>query len=274
MSYLSTPKFDLKGQKFGLLKVIKQVPFTNKGKGTMYKCKCECGNVCIKTSSQLRRTTEPARSCGCNSRKMWKNVEISHKRDTLKTINEKIKKANGKRIRCVKRHKTLRNGDMRCNKNHKWVTRYYSYYTKRSCPICMPKGYSKVSIKWLREIEKLYGIKINHAENGGEYTVKGFSNKRKWFKCDGYDPITKTVYEFDGDGIHGNPEKFKLNDRPSAFSFETTKELYRKSIKKKKLLCKLGYNVISVWASDYQFGHLYTFVMRGNKNKMPFRKTF
>ena len=54
-------KINLLNQKFGRLTVISQEK-TNFGK-TMWKCKCECGNFTIVTSTNL--TCERIKSCGC-----------------------------------------------------------------------------------------------------------------------------------------------------------------------------------------------------------------
>ncbi len=67
---------------------------------------------------------------------------------------------------------------------------------------------------------------------------------------DGYDPITNTIYEFNGDFWHGNPNKYKSNDINS-ISGKTFGELYKKTIEKENNLKSLGYNVISIWESDY-----------------------
>jgi G:T-mismatch repair DNA endonuclease (very short patch repair protein) len=67
---------------------------------------------------------------------------------------------------------------------------------------------------------------------------------------DGYDPITNTIYEFNGDFWHGNPSKYKKFDI-NPISGKTFGELYKKTLEKEDNLKKLGYNVISIWESDY-----------------------
>lgn len=54
-------KLNLIGEKYGRLTVIESAP--NRGKYTQWKCQCECGNICVKTTDSLRQGN--TRSCGC-----------------------------------------------------------------------------------------------------------------------------------------------------------------------------------------------------------------
>lgn len=73
--------------------------------------------------------------------------------------------------------------------------------------------------------------------------------KDKKFKVDGYDPETNTIYEFNGDYYHGNPIKFNHN---KIFHGTTTfGDLYNKTINKESQLKEAGFNVISIWESDW-----------------------
>lgn len=53
--------FDLRGKKFHKLKVLYRV--ANKNNATMWKCQCDCGNITITSTHQLR--SERTKSCGC-----------------------------------------------------------------------------------------------------------------------------------------------------------------------------------------------------------------
>lgn len=52
---------DLTGQKFGRLTVIERAE--NKGSQTYWKCRCDCGNVCVVNAYSLK--TNHTKSCGC-----------------------------------------------------------------------------------------------------------------------------------------------------------------------------------------------------------------
>lgn len=69
---------------------------------------------------------------------------------------------------------------------------------------------------------------------------------------DGFDPLTNTVYEFYGDYWHGNPAKFnsyKVNTRTP--KKKTFGELYQSTIDRECKIRKAGYNLITIWESDY-----------------------
>ena len=70
------------------------------------------------------------------------------------------------------------------------------------------------------------------------------------YRVDGYDPNTNTIYEFNGDFWHGNPNRFDSNElnRVSKLTFG---ELYQKTLDKENKLKELGYNVISIWETDF-----------------------
>lgn len=114
---------------------------------------------------------------------------------------------------------------------------------KANCPTCTKRPYSKVSITWIESIEKKESINIQHAENGGEYTIP---NTR--YKVDGYCKKTNTVYEFHGDRFHGNPLVFSSDDYCHPFdNTVTARDLFEKTEKKEKLIRELGYNLITTW---------------------------
>lgn len=56
---------DLTGQKFGMLLVLERTK--NKGEKVAWKCKCDCGNTTIATSSDLKQGN--TKSCGCLNHK-------------------------------------------------------------------------------------------------------------------------------------------------------------------------------------------------------------
>lgn len=70
------------------------------------------------------------------------------------------------------------------------------------------------------------------------------------FRVDGYDAATNTVYEYNGDFWHGNPAKHapdKMNKKAKC----TMGELYDATIKKEAIIRDAGYNLISIWESDW-----------------------
>lgn len=106
------------------------------------------------------------------------------------------------------------------------------------CPICASTNVSVVSQKWLNsfDIELVREHRIDH-DNG-------------YYLVDGYDPNTNTVYEFYGDYWHGNPAQFDPNKINTSVD-KKFGELYNNTMLREQVLSRLGYNLITVWESDF-----------------------
>ena len=107
------------------------------------------------------------------------------------------------------------------------------------------KQYSKQQIEWLNFLQKYYDINIQHACNYGEYKIPDTR-----YHADGFCSDTNTIYEYHGDYWHGNPKIFQPDDLN-----KTTKcthgELYQKTLQKEEDIRRLGYNLITMWESDW-----------------------
>ena len=71
------------------------------------------------------------------------------------------------------------------------------------------------------------------------------------YRVDGFDPETKTVYEFYGDYWHGNPRRFHKDKINYQAQNKTFGELYEKTLQREAEIKAAGYKVISIWESDY-----------------------
>jgi len=112
----------------------------------------------------------------------------------------------------------------------------------QSCPKCSVSSVSKSEIQWLNSL----GIPLKDRQ------VTLHINGRR-FIVDGFDNITKTVYEFNGDFWHGNLKIYNPKDINPVIG-KTYGFLYQKTINKQEILKSAGYNVISIWESE--FGNL------------------
>lgn len=131
---------------------------------------------------------------------------------------------------------------------HKNTSNYANFSMGRSrlCKKCINKRYSNISIEWLNGIMATENIFIQHIQNSvSEFRVPGTR-----YTADGYCKDTNTIYEFNGDLWHGNPNVFKPEDL-HPITRVPFGELYDKTKKKEAVLKSLGYNVISIWESDY-----------------------
>ncbi|KKL70695.1 hypothetical protein LCGC14_2102310, partial [marine sediment metagenome] len=126
----------------------------------------------------------------------------------------------------------------RCKKcSYKGSKRLDLVTSGSGCPICAKRPVSKISQEWLDSLGILQEYR--------ELTIKDLN-----IRADAYDPKTNTVYEFFGDYWHGNPEVFD-KDKIHPISKKSFGELYKKTLKRLKLLKKSGYNVIYIWENDF-----------------------
>lgn len=121
-----------------------------------------------------------------------------------------------------------------CRKHGEFKQTPMTHLRGTRCPKCALK-FGIMENKWLDK----FNIKNEYRQfKIGRYIV------------DGYDPITNTIYEFNGDFWHGNPNRYNSNDLNKVLKLKFGK-LYQKTIIKENNLRKLGYNVISIWESDF-----------------------
>ena len=119
-----------------------------------------------------------------------------------------------------------------CKEHGVFKQRSKNHLDGQGCPRCGDLFGVKEN-KWL----DILGVKERQVRIG------------KYF-VDGYDPVTNTIYEFNGDFWHGNPELYDSSDINTALN-KTFGELYEKTIKREEILIKKGYNVVSIWENDF-----------------------
>lgn len=119
-----------------------------------------------------------------------------------------------------------------CKEHGDFKQRAKNHLEGQGCPTCG----SKFGIKENRWLNYL-GIKERQVRIG-KYIVDGFDQK------------TNTIYEFNGDFWHGNPDLYNENDINNVLN-KTFGELYKKTINRENYLIKRGYNVVSIWENDF-----------------------
>lgn len=110
----------------------------------------------------------------------------------------------------------------------------------QGCPTCTTSISMEETI-WLNII----GISLNHRQ------YKILLQDGSYVKVDGYDPSSNTVYEYNGDYYHGNPTTYRANDTNHRCKL-TFGELLSKTIQREDALKASGYNVVSIWGSDFK----------------------
>ncbi len=164
-------------------------------------------------------------------------------------INNKIKKFNKIHKNKYTYGKIYRENNVLwleiiCPTHGSHITRFFNHEKGHGCPKCVSVR-SNIQISWLkyRMIRDGY---IQHSDNIGEYIVP----KTKYC-VDGYNKKTNTIYEFQGDFWHGNPDIYDLDSLNTKLN-KTFGELYNKTINKINILQDMGYNVVYIWENDWR----------------------
>lgn len=114
-------------------------------------------------------------------------------------------------------------------------------YRKNGCPRCSKHGISKMEREWLTN---------NNLPNDLIHRWVLINVKSNILRVDGYNPKTNTVYEFNGDFWHGNPQIYNASDI-NPVTKTTYGELYEKTLHREKLIIDAGFNLISIWESNF-----------------------
>ena len=128
-----------------------------------------------------------------------------------------------------------------CKKHGSFWQEPTNHLYGNGCPGCWI-AISNVETAWLDSIN----IPRDPIHRNVSMKVNG-----RQFRFDGFDPNTNTIYEFNGDYYHGNPEKYD-SDILNKVTHCTFGELYRRTLNKEAWLKSAGYNVISIWESDFK----------------------
>ncbi|PFX34623.1 Ankyrin-1 [Stylophora pistillata] len=111
-------------------------------------------------------------------------------------------------------------------------------------------NHSHVALEWLLWTERNLGTRIQHARNGGEYSIPHGS---RVYSVDGYDAQTRTVYEFHGCLFHGCRECFpQRNQIPFSSAGLTIEACRRQTTQKTVTLQRLGYTVVEMWQCQWE----------------------
>ena len=121
-------------------------------------------------------------------------------------------------------------------------------------------NFSYAACQWLEEQSELTGKHIHHAlcGHGGVFYVEVKDEERDWAEdipVDGYEPESKTIFQYHGCKWHGCPCQKERN------SLE--EERYAKTIDLEKKMKEQGFNLISVWECE-----------KPELKKMRFKKEF
>lgn len=181
-----------------------------------------------------------------NNHLMGRGCPDCHINSTKSTLEDFIKKANVVHNKKYDYSKSFYTGsankiNINCPVHGNFSQKVNSHLNGQGCSKCA-HTYSKIENKWL----DILLIK-------NEYRQKIIKINNKKYKVDAYVPETNTVYEFYGDYWHGNPNSKKY--LPEAINHANKKsfgELYNKTMQREQELKDAGFNIISIWESDFK----------------------
>jgi hypothetical protein len=116
-------------------------------------------------------------------------------------------------------------------------------HARHGCPKCT-SIISRPEVEYLDSL----GLPNDVAHRQVRLKVEG---TKKGYIVDGFDPLTNTVYEFDGDFWHGNPAIYNQDDMHPRAKM-TFGQLYVKTMERKEKLRQAGYKVVSIWESEWK----------------------
>jgi hypothetical protein len=176
--------------------------------------------------------------CGCGCRECANEKTAKLFKNTKNEFIEKARKVHGdeydySKVKYVNSHTKIK---IICEKHGVFLQTPDSHLNGQRCQYCH-SCVSNVSQSWLD------GLEIPK-----EFREKSIKIGKKKYIVDAF--YNNIIYEFNGDFWHGNPNVFDPNDINPIIK-KSYGELYKMTLKKEKDLKNAGYNVISIWESDY-----------------------
>lgn len=111
------------------------------------------------------------------------------------------------------------------------------------CPVCA-KRISKPEASWIDSLNN------PNIQKQAIIYLPTYGGRRKYVPVDGLDLITNTVYEFYGDFWHGNPRIHNPSDY-NVCAKKTYGELFARTRKKEACILSAGFNLVTMWESDF-----------------------
>jgi hypothetical protein len=113
------------------------------------------------------------------------------------------------------------------------------------CPKCMVSKTSKSANEWIRLLLVEQPILQHDLCEKKEFKIPETN-----YRVDGYNYLTKTIYEFHGDYWHGNPKIYNHEDVNPTCN-KTYGTLFKKTLYKEIVCRNKGYNYICIWEHEW-----------------------
>ncbi len=134
-----------------------------------------------------------------------------------------------------------------CKKHGIFIQTPTNHFNSNGCNKCSI-SFSKPQIEWLNFIINKLNIDIQHNDNIGEFKIL---NSR--YYADGYHKNTNTIFEYQGCFYHGCYECYPNRNAINKIMKKTFKELYEKTLKKKKFCLENGFRYIQIWDCYWKY---------------------
>ena len=111
-------------------------------------------------------------------------------------------------------------------------------------------NFSYAACQWIEKQSKLIGKHIHHALCGHEGEFSVIISGKKFF-VDGYEPKTRTIFQYHGCKWHGCPcQKSGSSEQSSKERNSLDEERYAKTIELEKKMKEQGFKLFSVWECE------------------------
>ena len=109
-------------------------------------------------------------------------------------------------------------------------------YSEAGCPDCASTRFRKQN-EWL-DVMNVKNREVDLVIDG------------RLVRCDGFDPLTSTIYKFWEDFWHGNPNVFCHSDI-NTVTKSSFADLYASTLEKRDFIIKNGFELIDIWEHDW-----------------------
>lgn len=136
-----------------------------------------------------------------------------------------------------------------------WLKRQVKWQNTLNKNGNMKSGYSKISQELFNKILNNYSSDISNVffhNKNNEYLIK---SEKSIYLYDFTDIKKMKMIEYNGDQYHANPSIYESNDMPHPYHKTkkfTASEIWKRDKEKKSAANKLGFDVLTIWDSEYR----------------------
>lgn len=132
--------------------------------------------------------------------------------------------------------------------------------SNKTCPAHSPvklakRGHSKKACRFIDQLEKDWGCKIEHIHYTSDWETSGSEREIGIFHVDGYVESKMTIIEYLGDYWHGNLRKF-ARDFVVKQTGKTALQLFQETCDRLEKIQEFGFTVYFIWEEQHNRGEI------------------